>query len=167
MREKNIICVTTEVVSLKRTVAEMNVKIGMLEQELKALKIPSIEVNIVPSKDFKCEQCGYMCKTEVTLRKHMNTKHQFDHEEVNVVIQNDSDKKELTKTKDQIKELEERVEKFTLSKSKVECEVGKLRAESDSLASLLSLRQSIDNPVQVKQTQKKTKNITCCPLVVG
>ena len=71
----------------------MNVKIGILEQELKTHKIPIVEVNNVPSKDFKCEICGYMCKTETTIRKHINTKHQLDTEEVNAVIQNDSDKK--------------------------------------------------------------------------
>ena len=135
----------------------MNVKIGILEQELKTHKIPIVEVNNVPSKDFKCEICGYMCKTETTLRKHINTKHQLDNEEVNAVIQNDSDKKELIKAKRHIKELEERVEHLTLSKTKVECEVGKLRAESDSLASLLSLRQSIENPVPEKQPPKKKK----------
>ena len=26
-------------------------------------------------KEFKCDQCQYKCKKEITLRKHINTKH--------------------------------------------------------------------------------------------
>ena len=97
----------------------------------------------------------YVWEKEPTLRNHINTKHQLDNEEVNVVIQNYSDKKELTKAKRQIKELQDRVEHLTLGKDRVECEVWKLKAESDSLMSLLSLCQSIDNSVPVKRTLKK------------
>ena len=43
--------------------------------------------------------CLYTYKTEVTLRKHINTKHQLDPEEGSVVIQNDTGKKEFTKSK--------------------------------------------------------------------
>ena len=126
----------------------MNVQIGIVELTLKTHKIHFV-------KDFKCKICCYMCKTETTLRNQINTKDQLDTEELNAVIQNYSDKKELIKGKYHIKELEERVEHLTLSKTKVECEVAKLRAERDSQASLLSLCQSIDNPVPEKQPQKK------------
>ena len=101
----------------------MNVKILKLEQELKSPKTPTIEHNIEASEDFKCDQYGYMCKREVTLRKHMNTKHQLNLEEANIVIENDSNC--------QIKELEDKIEHLALDKARVECEVGKLKTEKE------------------------------------
>ena len=73
----------------------MQVKIERLEQELKTIKTPNIEVNNDTPADFKCDKCDYVCKREVTLRKHFNTKHQLDDKEVDIVIQNDSNEKEL------------------------------------------------------------------------
>ena len=62
----------------------MNVKIERLEHKLKTNKTPTIEVKHEASKYFKCEKCGYVCKREVTLWKHISTKHQLDDEEVNI-----------------------------------------------------------------------------------
>ena len=97
-----------------------------------------------------------MCKREVTLRKHMNTKHQLNHEEANIVIENDSNGKELKRAKRQIKELEDKVEHLALGKARVECEVGKLRTENESLTSLFSLRKNSDK-LPSKQTPQKKK----------
>ena len=66
-------------------------------------------------------------KKEATLRKHINTKHQLDPEEVNIVIQNDSNEKELKKLKLENRELKEKVEHLALGKTKVECEVKQLQ----------------------------------------
>ena len=133
----------------------MNVKIERLEHELNTYKTPIIEVNNDTSEDFNCEKCGYVCKREATLRKHINTKHQLNDEEVNIVIHNESTDKELKKAKRQIKELEDKVENLALGKAKADCEVNQLRTETDSLRNILSLRPSIDNPLPVKQTKKK------------
>ena len=51
------------------------------------------------------------------------TKHQLDPDEVNIVIQNDSNKNELKKLKLENRELKEKVEHYALGKTKVECEV--------------------------------------------
>ena len=73
----------------------MQVKIERLEQDLKTYKTRNIEVNNDISADFKCDKCEYVCKREATLRKHFNTKHQLDGKEVDIVVQNDSNEKEL------------------------------------------------------------------------
>ena len=73
----------------------MQVKIERLEQDLKTYKTPNIEVNNDTAADFKCDKCEYVCKREATRRKHFNTKHQLDDKEVDIVIQNDSNEKEL------------------------------------------------------------------------
>ena len=39
----------------------MQVKIERLEQELKIIKTPNIEVNNDPPADFKCDKCDYVC----------------------------------------------------------------------------------------------------------
>ena len=66
-------------------------------------------------------------------------------------------KKELKEARFKIKKLEDNVEHLTLSKSRVECEVNKLRVESDSLANLLSLRQTIYNHVPPSKSIPKKK----------
>ena len=67
-------------------------------------------------------------------------------------------KKEMKEARFEIRDLEDQVEHLTLSKSRVECELNKLRVESDSLANLLSLCQNIDIPVAPsKSSPKKNK----------
>ena len=112
----------------------------------------------VASEEFKCDKCGVVHKKEATLRKHINTKHQLDPAEVDTLIQNDSNEKELKKAKCQIRELQDRVESLSLGKSRLECEGKSLKAEIDSLMSLLSLRQNTNNPVPLsKPSLKKRK----------
>ena len=153
----DILKLEAKVESLKSTVAEIQVKIDGLEQELNNIKTPNIEVNNDTSAYFKCEKCGYVCKREATLGKHINPKHQLDDEEVYIVIQNDSNDRELKKANRLNKELEEKVEHLALGKARLECEASHLRTESDSLKSLIFLRQSIDTHVPGKQTPKKKK----------
>ena len=64
----------------------MNVKIEIVELKLKTYKIHFVKVKKIPSKDFNSKICGYICKTETTLRNHTNTKDHLDTEEVNAVI---------------------------------------------------------------------------------
>ena len=149
----------TQVDSLKNTVAEMSDKISNLEKEIKLLQTPtSVAVTSNEVLDsFNCDECGYSCKREISLRKHMNTKHHLESKEVDKAVKNNSNEKELKEARFKIKELEDKVEHITLSKSRVECEVNKLRVESDSLANLLSLRQNIDNPVPPSKSSPKKK----------
>ena len=64
----------------------------------------------------------------------------------------------VSEAKPKIKELEDKVENRALGKSRLKCEVGRLKAENDTMASLLSLRQNIDHPVPPsKRSPKKTK----------
>ena len=93
------------------------------------------------------------------LRKHINTKHKLNDEEVNIIIHNESTDKELKKAKRQIKELEDKGKNLALGKAKADCEVNQLRTETDSLSNILSLRPSIDNHLPVKQTKKKKNNL--------
>ena len=87
----------TEVESLKSIIAEMTVQIENLEKELQTHKTPTSEAKDVASEEFKCDKCGVAYKKEATLRKHINTKRQLDPAEVNILIQNDSNEKELKK----------------------------------------------------------------------
>ena len=87
----------------------------------------------------------------------MNTKHQLDIAEVEVVVKNSSNEKEVKLARRQIKELEDKVENLSLGKARAECEVRSLKVESDSLASLLSMRQNIDNPLPKQSPKKKKK----------
>ena len=77
--------------------------------------------------------------------------------EIDIVIQDDSNEKELKKGNRLIKKLEEKVEHLALGKTRVECEASQLRTENEFLQSLISLRQSIGNPVPGKQSTKKKK----------
>ena len=122
---------------MKGAIVELNVKIGNLEKELQTNKTQTSETKGLDSEKFKCDKCGVVYKKEATLRKHINTKHELDPAEVDTIIQNDSNEKELKKAKRQIRELQDRVEDLTLGKTKLECEVKSLKAESDSLMSLL------------------------------
>ena len=47
------------------------------------------------SEEFKCDKCGVVYKKEVTLRKQINTKHQIDPSDVDVIINNDSNEREI------------------------------------------------------------------------
>ena len=60
---------------MKGTIVELNVKIGNLEKELQTNKTQTSEINVVASEEFKCSMCGVVFQNEVTLRKHINTKH--------------------------------------------------------------------------------------------
>ena len=106
---------------------------------------------------YSCHKCGVLYKKEATLRKHINTKHQIDPAEVYTIIKNDSNEKELKKAKHQVRELQDRVEDLTLGKTKLECEVNSLKAESDSLMSLLSLYQNTNHAVPLSKSSTKKK----------
>ena len=97
-----------------------------------------------------------MCKREVILRKHTNTRHILNHEKVNIVIENDSNAKKLKRTKLQIYELEDKVEHQALGKARLECGVGKLMTENTLLTGLFSLCKD-SNLLFFKQTAKKKK----------
>ena len=56
-----------------------------------------------------------------------------------MVIENDSNAKELKRTKLQIYELEDKVEHLAQGKARLECEVRKLMTENTSLTGLFSL----------------------------
>ena len=143
---------------MEATIAEMTIKIEDLEKELQTQKTPISESKDVASEEFKCDKCGVVNKKEVTLRKHINTKHQIDPSDVDIIIQNNSNEKELKKARHHTRELEDRVENLTLVNSRLECEVRSLKKESDSLTILLSLRQNIDKPVPLsKRSQKKKR----------
>ena len=75
----------------------MTVQIENLEKELQIQKTPTSETKDVASEEFKCDKCGVTYKKEATLRKHINTKHQLNPSEVDILIQNDSNGKELKK----------------------------------------------------------------------
>ena len=83
--------------------------------------------------------------------------YELDPAEVDTIIQNDSNEKELKKAKRQIRELQDKVEDLTLGKTKLEYEVRSLKAESDSLMSLLSLHQNTNTtaPLSKPSTKKK------------
>ena len=49
----------------------------------------------------------------------MNTKHQLNHEEVNIVIENYCNEKELKRAKRQVKELKDKVEHLALGEARV------------------------------------------------
>ena len=112
-----------------------------------------------------CDKCSYVCKREATLHKHINKNHQLDPEEIDIVYHKDSNKKELKKLKLENRELKEKVEHLALGKTKVECEVKRLQTECDSLASLLSLRQNIDNPVL--PSKKKKNSLLLLGVLIG
>ena len=156
--EKNSNCIISnleaKVESLKGTIVELNVKIGNLEKELQTNKTQTSEINVVASEEFKCDMCGVVYKKEATLRKHINTKHQLDPAEVDTIIQNDSNKKELKKAKRQIRELQDKVEDLTLGQTKLKCEAKSLKAESDSL---MSLHQNTNNTVPFSKPSTKKK----------
>ena len=57
---------------------------------------PTSEINVEASEEFKCDMCGVVYKKEATLRKYINTKHQLDPEEVDTIIQNDSNEIDQT-----------------------------------------------------------------------
>ena len=78
---------------------------------------------------------------KATLKEHMNTKHQLDITDVEVVVQNCFNENKLKVTKQQIKELQDKVEDLSIGKARAECNVRILKVESDTLASLLSMRQ--------------------------
>ena len=61
----------------------------------------------------------------------MNTKHQLDISEVEVVVKNSSNEKELKLASRQIKELEDKVENLSLGKARAKSEVKSLKVESD------------------------------------
>ena len=83
--------------SFEATIAEMTIKIEDLEKELQPQKTPQSESKDVASEEFKCDKCGVVYKKEVTLRKHINTKHQIAPSDIDIIIQNDSNEKELKK----------------------------------------------------------------------
>ena len=101
------------------------------------------------------DKSSYGCKREATLHKHINTKHQLDPEEVEIVIQNESNTKDLKKLKLEHRELKEKVKHLALGKTKRECEVKRLQTECDSLAGLLSLCQNKNIPVLPSKKKKK------------
>ena len=72
---------------------------------------------------FKCDKCSVIFKKEATLINHINIKHQLDPAEVDIIIQNDSNEKELKKAKHEIREFKDKVENLTLGKTRLECEV--------------------------------------------
>ena len=146
-----------QVEGLKNTVADMSVKIENLEKELKNHQTPRTETYNMSTEDFKCDKCGVVYKKEATLIKHMNTKHQLDIAEVEVVVKNSSNEKELKLARRQIKELEDKVESLSLGKARAEAEVRSNRVENDSLASLLSMRQNINKPLSKQSPAKKKK----------
>ena len=147
----------TEVESLKSIIAEMTVQIENLEKELQIQKTPRSETKDVASEEFKCDKCGVTYKKEATLRKHINTKHQLNPSEVDILIQNDSNGKELKKARHEIRELKDMVENLTLGKTKLDCEVKSLRTENDSLASLLTMKKNIDNQGSISKPSLKKK----------
>jgi hypothetical protein len=44
------------------------------DEEIDFLKVKKVQRE-ADIKEFKCDQCNYKCKKEITMRKHMNTKH--------------------------------------------------------------------------------------------
>ena len=146
-----------QVESVKGTIVELNVKIGNLEKDLQTNKTQTSELNVVASEEFRCDMCGVIYKKEATLRKHINTKHQLDPEEVDTIIQNDSNEKELKTAKRQIRELPDKVEDLTLGKTKLACEIKSLKAEGDSPMSLLSLHQNTNATVPLSKPSTKKK----------
>ena len=78
--------------NLKDTVAERSEKISNLEQEL----------------NFPKTFCVYNCKSEMSLRKHMNTKHQLDFAEVHMAVKNNYNEQELKEARFLTQELEDK-----------------------------------------------------------
>ena len=75
----------TEVKELKNEINELNNAMSEIMAKILTLeeitprnqintKNPTIEVNL-DNQTFKCDQCEYWCKLEITLKKHINTKH--------------------------------------------------------------------------------------------
>ena len=97
-------------------------------------------------------------KKEATLRKHINTKHQLNLSEVDILIQNDFNGKQLKKARHEIRELKDMVENLTLrGKTKLDCEVKSLRTENDPIASLLTVHKNIDNQASISKPRPKKK----------
>ena len=88
--------------------------------------------------------------------KHINTKHQLDSALVDTIIQNDSNEKEFKKAKRQFRELQDKVKDLPLGKTKLEF-AKRLKAESDSLMSLLSVHQNTNNSVPLTKPSTKKK----------
>ena len=109
--------------SLTSNVAEISVKISNLEKELKKHQNPGTETYNVSTEDFKCEKCGVAYNNKkVTLRKHINTKHQLNS------VKTSCNEKEHKIAKQPLKDLNDKVEYLSLRKARAECEVGRLKA---------------------------------------
>ena len=137
----------------------MSEKVAKLEKEIKTMIISPLnaaEVNTNhPPDNFKCDQCDYFCKKEVTLKKHMNTKHQVEPEDLDIVVKNITNEKDLKEANRRIKEFEAQVEDLNLSKAKAECEARRSKLEAETMQSLLSLRQ--DDSVLLSKPKPKGK----------
>jgi hypothetical protein len=81
--ERDIQELNEEVNKMKNIIHTMTLELVKCTQnhvaiaETVAEKKSTTDVNITSSKPlFKCNQCDYACGKEITLKKHINTKHQ-------------------------------------------------------------------------------------------
>ena len=85
--------------SLKVNLAEKDKQIENLEEELKRCKASKLTVldddTVHEPEVLNCHKCEYKCKKEVTLKKHINTKHQEESHEVDLLFSNANNEKEL------------------------------------------------------------------------
>ena len=75
--------------SVKVNLAEKDKQIEHLEElkTCKASKLPVLDDDTAHAPDvLSCHKCDHKCKKEVTLKKHINTKHQEESYEVDLLI---------------------------------------------------------------------------------
>ena len=111
----DIVNLKPQIGNLKNTVAKVSENIPNLEKEIKLLKTSNRVTktsNVVPDC-FNCDECGYSCKREMNFRKHMNTRHHLESEEVDIALRNNSNEKEQKEARLKIKKIEEMVEHLT------------------------------------------------------
>ena len=73
-------------------------------------------------------------------KKHINTKHQEESHEVDLLFSNANNEKELMEANKNIKELEDKVEQLTLSKASAESEACRSKSMAENLQMLLDLQ---------------------------
>ena len=92
---------------------------------------------MIQSKNLK-----YWTVTSVSIsakKKHINTKHQEESHEVDLLVSNANNEKDLKEANKNIKKLEDKVELLTLSKASAESEACRSKSVAENLQMLLDL----------------------------